>query len=179
MAYRASVDKADVTSFASLTAGPMGASLRKLAPALQKAQTASDALSKALSEKPALGLLNPLADEFNPLKGYQLELIEMTPGKEEHLARVRIGLPGRLKEETLSVKKEDATFRVSLPSVFLKSVRLMTPDRVAKQVDSLNRLADIMTSLAQQVTKGELTTKEAVVLKLSQAIKDVKLGEVK
>lgn len=178
-AYRSAIDKGDVEAFARLTAGPSGNTLRTLAPPLKKAQIASEAFTKALGDKPALGLTNPLADDFNPLKGYLLEIIELTPGKDEQLARVRFGTIGRLHEETLSIKKEGETFRISLPGAYLKSVRLITPERLSKQVEGLNSLTSILNDLAQQVTKGELTSKEAILLKLAQAVRDAKLAEVK
>lgn len=178
-AYRQAIEKGDAELFAKLTAGPAGATLRTLAPSLKKAQTASEALSKALSDKPALNLSNPLADEFNPLRGYQFELIELTAGKDEHLARVRFGQARRLTEETLSVKKEADSYRISLPGVYSKAVQLLTPERLAKQVESLNALASIMTSLAEQISKGELTSKEVILIKLAQAVRDAKLVEVK
>jgi hypothetical protein len=172
-AYRAAIARADVEAFANLTQSPTGATLRKMAPPLKKAQAASEALSKALSEKPALGLSNPFANNLNPLTGYLLEVIELTPGKEQHLVRVRFGTAGKLQEETLSIKKEGDNFRVSLPSVYLKSVNGITPEQLTKQIDMLGKLTISMTSIAEQVAKGELTTKEAVLLKLAQAAKEL------
>ncbi len=173
-AYRQAIEKGDPEAFAGLTAGAPGAALRTMAPALKKAQAASDAFTKALGEKPNLNVTNPFADELNPLRGYQLELIELTKGKDEQLARVRFGLANRLQEETLSVKKEGDGYRVSAPSVFVKSIKELTPERLKKQVDTLHALAGILNSLAEQVSKGQLTTKEAVLLKLAQAVKDMK-----
>lgn len=173
--YKQAIEKADIDSFARLTAGPGGNTLRTLTPALKKALTASDAFSKALGEKPALGLSNPFANEFNPLRGYQFDLVELTPGKDDHRALVRFGQQNRLREETLSVKKEGDGYRISLPSVFLKSVGQYTPERLSKQVESMNALASILTKLAEQVSKGELTTKEAILIKLSQMVKEAKI----
>ncbi|MFT3882386.1 MAG: hypothetical protein QM703_22385 [Gemmatales bacterium] len=173
-AYRQAIDKGDPEAFANLTAGVPGNTLRSMAPALKKAQAASDAFTKALGEKPALNVTNPFANELNPLQGYQFELIELTKGKDEHLARVRFGLANRLQEETLSVKKEGDGYRVSAPSVYLKSIKELTPERLKKQVDSLNALAGILNNLAEQVSKGQLTTKEAILIKLAQAVKDIK-----
>jgi len=173
-AYRQAIEKGDSEAFANLTAGAPGTALRSMAPALKKAQVASDAFTKALGEKPNLNVTNPFADELNPLRGYQFELIELTKGKDEQLARVRFGLANRLQEETLSVKKEGDGYRVSAPSVYLKSIRELTPERLKKQVDTLNALASILNNLAEQVGKGQLTTKEAVLLKLAQAVKDMK-----
>lgn len=173
-AYRQALEKGDLEAFAALTAGAPGATLRTMAPALKKAQAASDAFTKALGEKPNLNVTNPYAEELNPLRGYQLELIELTKGKDEQLARVRFGLANRLQEETLSVRKEGDSYRVSAPSVYLKSIKELTPERLRKQVDTLNALAGILNSLAEQVSKGQLTTKEAVLLKLAQAVKDIK-----
>lgn len=178
-AYRQAIDKGDVDLFAKLTSGPPGVALRTLTPALKKAQTASEAFSKALNDKPALSLVNPLADDFNPLNGYQFELIELTAGKDEHLARVRFGQAKRMIEETLSIRKEADTYRVSLPGVYLKAVQLLTPERMSKQVESLNTLAGILSSLADQINKGELTSKDAILLKLAQAVRDAKLSEIK
>jgi len=173
-AYRQAIEKGDPEAFAALTAGAPGTALRTMAPALKKAQAASDAFTKALGEKPNLNVTNPFADELNLLRGYQFELIELTKGKDEQLARVRFGLANRLQEETLSVKKEGDGYRVSAPSVYLKSIKELTPERLKKQVDTLNALAGILNSLAEQVSKGQLTTKEAVLLKLAQAVKDIK-----
>ena len=172
--YRQSIEKGDPEAFASLTAGVPGTTLRTLAPALKKAQAASDAFTKALGEKPALNITNPYADELNPLRGYQFELIELTKGKDEYLARVRFGLANRMQEETLSVKKEGEGYRVSAPSVFLKSIKDLSPERLRKQVDTLNTLAGILNGIAEQVAKGQLTTKEAILLKLAQAVKEMK-----
>lgn len=173
-AFRAAIAKADVEAFANLTGGPPGATLRKMAFAIKKAQTASDAFSKALADKPALGVSNPFANNLNPLTGYLLEVIELTPGKDQHLVRVRFGTTGKLQEETLSIRKEDDTFRVSLPSAYLKSVNSITPEQLSRQIETLGKLTTQLTSLTEQVTKGELATKEAVLLKLAQAVKEIK-----
>lgn len=173
-AYRQAIEKGDPEAFANLTAGPAGNTLRSMAPGLKKAQVASDAFTKALGEKPALNVTNPFADELNPLRGYQFELIELTKGKDEHLARVRFGLANRLQEETLSVKREGDGYRVSAPSVYLKSIKELTPERVKKQIETLTALAGILNNVAEQVTKGQLTTKEAILLKLAQAVKEMK-----
>jgi hypothetical protein len=173
-AYRQAIEKGDPEAFANLTLGAAGTTLRSMAPALKKAQAASDAFTKALGEKPALNVTNPFADELNPLRGYQFELIELTKGKDEYLALVRFGLANRLQEETLSVKKEGEGYRVSAPSVYLKSIKELTPERLKKQIESLTALSGILTSLAEQVSKGQLTTKEAIVLKLAQAVKEMK-----
>lgn len=178
-AYRQAVEKGDVEAFARLTTGAGGVTLRTLAPSLKKAQTASDALTKALADKPDFKLANPFADDLNPLKGYQFELIELTQGKDEHLARIRFGVANRLKEETVSVKKEAQTYRVSLPGVYLKSVTLLTPERLNKQIETLNALTVILNNLAEQINKGQLTTREAVLVKLAQAVRDAKLGDSK
>lgn len=172
--YRQAIEKSDPEAFARLTAEAPGNTLRTLAPALKKAQTASEAFTKALGEKPALNITNPYADKLNPLQGYQFELIELTKNKDEHLARVRFGLANRMQEETLSVRKEGEGYRVSAPSVFLKSINDLTPDRIRKQVDTLNALAGILNGIAEQVAKGQLTTKEAILLKLAQAVKEMK-----
>lgn len=173
-AFRQAIEKGDPEAFANLTAGPAGTTLRSMSPALKKAQTASEAFTKALGEKPALNVTNPFTDELNPLRGYQFELIELTKGKEEYLARVRFGLANRLQEETLSVKKEGEGYRVSAPSVYLKSIKELTPERVKKQIETLTALAGILNSLADQVSKGQLTSKETILLKLAQAMKEIR-----
>jgi hypothetical protein len=172
-AYRTAIAKTDVVAFADLTSGPAGVTLRKLAPTLKKAQTASDSFTKALADKPTLGVTNPFANTLNPLEGYLLEVIELTAGKDQHLARVRFGTIGKLQEETLSIKREDASYRVSLPNVYAKAVVTMTPEQVSKQIDQLGKLTTALTGLAEQVNKGELTTKEAVLVKLAQAVKEM------
>ncbi|MFO0814693.1 MAG: hypothetical protein U0796_15860 [Gemmatales bacterium] len=177
VAFRAAIEKGDVEAFAQLVAGPPGNLLRTLAPALKKAQVASDAFSKALAEKPALNVTNPLANDFNPLRGYLLELIELVPGKDESLARVRFGPVGRLREETLSVKREGEGFRVSLPSAYLKAVVPMTAEQVNQQVQRLNALTVVFTTISEQVKKGELTSKEAVLVRLGQLVRDAKVVE--
>ncbi|HMO37158.1 MAG TPA: hypothetical protein PKA06_14045, partial [Gemmatales bacterium] len=55
-AYQSAVARADVVALADLTSGSPGVTLRKLAPALKKAQNASDALTKTLASKPAWNL---------------------------------------------------------------------------------------------------------------------------
>jgi hypothetical protein len=174
-ALRSAIEKGDVEAFAQLVAGPPGNLLRTLAPALKKAHTASDAFSKALAEKPALNLTNPLANDFNPLHGYILELIELTPGKDESVARVRFGTIGRLREETLSVKREGEGFRVSLPSTFLKAVGTMTAEQVNGQVQKLNALVGVFNTITDQVKKGDLTTKDAVLVRLGQLVREAKV----
>src|SRR5215208_1063693 len=122
-AYKQVIERRDVVAFANLTAGAPGATLRKLAPALKKAQDASDKLDRALAEKPALGVTNPFLDEINPLKGYQFDLVELSQDNRVYVARVRFGRVGKLGEETLSVTQEGDVWRVSLPGDYLKSVQ--------------------------------------------------------
>lgn len=178
-AYRQAFEKGDVLAIARLTSGPAGQTLRTLAPALSETQTASDAFSKALAEKPALNLTNPFAQELNPFSGYQLELLELTRNKDEHQALVRFGKPQRVREETLSVKKEGEGYRVSLPGFFLKTMGTYTQEKLTKQTKELTNLAGILKKLAEQVSKGEQSTKEAIVLKLAELVKEVKLSEAK
>lgn len=179
-AYQQAIEKGDVESFARLTLGPAGATMRTLAGPLKKAQTASASLSKVLAEKnDKLKLNNPFADDFQPLRDYHFELIELTGGKDEYLARIRFGNSTRLNEETVSVKKEGDGFRISLPNAFAKSVALLTQERLARQVSTLNTLSGILSDLADQISKGQLTSKEAILLKLANAVRDAKLGEVK
>ncbi|MBL8824523.1 MAG: hypothetical protein JNJ77_18195 [Planctomycetia bacterium] len=177
--YRQAFEKGDVLAIARLTSGPAGQTLRTLAPALSEAQTASDAFSKALAEKPALNLTNPFAQELNPFSGYQLELLELTRNKDEHQALVRFGKPQRMREETLSVKKEGEGYRASLPGFFLKTMGTYTQEKLTKQTKELTNLAGILKKLAEQVSKGEHSTKEAIVLKLAELIKEAKLSEAK
>lgn len=176
-AYKQALEKADVLAFANLTAGSPGVTLRKLAGPLRKAQEASEKLDRALADKPALSVVNPFLEEFQPLKGFQLELVELTKEGNLHLARVRFGKTNQLKEETLSVLQEENTWRVSLPGDFLKSVNRLTPDKLARQIETLTKLTDILTKIAAEVTAGQLTTKESILIKLATAIKEAKLFE--
>ena len=178
-AYQKAIESSDAEAFARLTAGPAGTTLRALAPALKKVQIASEALTKALGEKPALNTSNPFANELNPLQGYRFELIELTKSKDDYLARVRFGLANRLQEETVIIKKEGNTYRISAPGTFLKSLKEMTPERLKKQVDSINALTGILTRLAEQVSKGELSSKESILLKLAKDIKEAGIAELK
>src|SRR6188474_3062794 len=65
-AIKQALERRDVVAFAQLTAGPHGATLRKLAQPLKKAQDASDKLDRALADKPALSVVNPFLDQLNP-----------------------------------------------------------------------------------------------------------------
>lgn len=176
-AYRQAFEKGDMQTIARLTSGTEGQTLRTLVPALLDAQSASDTFSKALAERPALNLNNPFAQELNPFSGYQLELLELTRNKVEHLALVRFGQPQRMREETLNIRKEGEGYRVSLPGLFLKTMQTYTQGKLTTQTKELTNLASILKKLAEQVSKGELSTKEAIVLKLAELVKEAKLSE--
>jgi hypothetical protein len=177
--YRQAFEKGDVLSIARFSSGPAGQTLRSLAPALAEAQIASEAFSKALAEKPALNYSNPFTTELNPFSGYQLELLELTRHENEHQALVRFGKSPRLQEETLLIKKEGDGYRVSLPGFFLKSLVTYTPEKVSKQTRELTSLANVLKKMADQVTKGELATKEAVILKLAELVRASKESDQK
>jgi hypothetical protein len=176
-AVKEALEKADVVAYANLAAGPPGAIFRKLAGPLKKVQDASEKLDRAIAEKPALNVINPFANQLNPLVGYQIEIIELFKEGNQQLSRVRFGLANQLKEETLLIAQEDGQWRVSLPGEFLKSANRLTPERLSKQIDTLSRLADILTNLAGEVSSGKLATREAVMIKLAAAVKDAKLTE--
>jgi hypothetical protein len=176
-ALKQTIEIGDVVGFANLIAGPPGVTLRKLAPALKKARDASSKVDHALADKPALGFSNPFTNELNPLHGYLFEVVEITKENNQQLARVRIGLVNQLKEETVSVTQEDNLWRVSLPGDFLKSVKRLTSERLTRQIEKLTKLTDILNKLADDISAGKLTTKEAVLLNLANAVKDAKLNE--
>lgn len=178
-AYKQALERHDVVAFANLTAGAPGVTLRKLAPAMKKAQDASDKFDRALADKPALNLTNPFLDELNPLKGYQFERVELAQENKQYLARVRFGRAGKLNEETVSVTREGDLWRVSLPGEFLKSVQRLTPERLDKQIQSLAKLAEVLNTVADEVAGGKLATKEAILLRLANLVRDAKLGEGK
>lgn len=175
VAYKQAIERRDVVTFANLTAAAPGATLRKLAPAMKKAQDASDKLDHALADKPALNFVNPFLNELNPLQGYQFEKVELTQDNRQYLARVRFGRAGKLNEETVSVLQEGDTWRVSLPGDFLKSVKRLTPDRLEKQVQALSKLAEVLSTVADEVAGGKLTTKEAILLRLANLVRDAKI----
>lgn len=179
MSYRQAFEKGDVVTIARLSSGQAGQTLRILAPALMEAQIASETFSKALAEKPALNYSNPFASELNPFSGYQLELLELNRHQNEHLALVRFGKSPRLQEETLVIKNEGEGYRVSLPRFFLKSIGTYTPEKLARQTRELTSLAAILKKIAEQITKGELSTREAVVLQLAELVKASKHSDQK
>lgn len=176
-ALKQALERRDIVAFAHSAAGAPGVTLRKLAPGMKKAQEASDKFDRALADKPALNVVNPFLDQLNPLKGYQLELVELSQDKGQYLARVRFGRTGKLGEETVSVVQEGDAWRVSLPGEYLKSAQRLTPERLEKQVQSLAKLAEVLNTVADEVTAGKLTTKEAILLRLAGLVKDAKLGE--
>jgi hypothetical protein len=175
-AYKQALDRRDPVAFANLTAGAPGAALRKLAPALKKAQDASEKFNRALADKPALSVTNPFLDQLDPLQGYHFEVVELAQENRQYLARIRFGRAGKLSEETVSVTQEGDIWRVSLPGEYLKSVQRLTPERLDKEVQSLTKLADVLNTVAEEVSSGKLTTKEAVLLRLAALVKDAKLG---
>jgi hypothetical protein len=178
-AYRQALERRDVVAFANLTAGAPGATLRKLAPAMKRAQDAAEKFDRALSEKPALQVTNPFLDQLNPLQGFQLELVELTQENRQYAARIRFGRAGKMNEETVSVSQEGDLWRVSLPGDYLKTVQRLPPERVAQQVEMLTKLAEVLNTVAEEVSSGKLVTKEAVLLRLGRLAKDAKLGDVK
>jgi hypothetical protein len=178
-AYKQAIERRDAVGFASLTAGAPGAALRKLAPGLKKAQDASEKFNRALADKPALGVTNPFLDQLDPLQGYHFEVVELTQENRQYLARIRFGRAGKLNEETVSVTQEGDAWRVSLPGEYLKAVQRLTPERLDKEVQSLTKLADVLNTVAEEVSSGKLTTKEAVILRLAALVKEARLVEGK
>jgi hypothetical protein len=178
-AFKAALEAGDLKKTADLTAGPAGAALRQLAEPYAKAKAASDRLDKALAARPALGWRNPFAAGLTPLEGAQLEVVEIGQEGPITVARVKYGPRGQGPEEVLGVRKEGDAWRVDLPGELARTLHpLGVKDRLAKRRQGLDKLADIIGTLATEIESAKLTTREGVVLRLVELTGGANLAEL-
>lgn len=177
---KTAIEASDLKVVGEMAAGPTGKTLRQLAPAFTKAQEAAARLNKSLKDKPALFFTNPFAASLAPLAGMQIDLVEITRENKTTRLRVRTTFRGQTQEETLGVAVEDGILRMDVPSDITKMVRRLSapPERVERQIKGLEKLAIILGTLADEVEKQKLTTKEAIVVRLLRLVDEAKLAEL-
>ena len=176
---KAAVESGDVKTLSMHTAGEAGATLRKLAEPHSKARLASERLDRALKDKPEIGFKNPFSASLSPLADLQYDIVEVGKEDKKVPARVRFGLRGRAQEEAVFVHNEAGAWRVDLPGDLAKTLKsLANAERADRQARGLEKLAELLDTLAKEIQDGGLKTKDAVVLRMLALVDDAGLGEL-
>lgn len=181
---------ANLAGVGNLTSGKIGEVLRKLSEPLAKAKAASDEFDLALKAKNIeirnllSASLNPIADfEYSWIEGEKIEEKTAEPGV--YRARIKFGPSGRAQEEDVEIRREDGVWRISPPAELARQLRGYIPEKegeesqqLKRQMDALHKLADIFDRVRDAVSKGAITKREQVYLRLIEEIKKEKLLEV-
>jgi hypothetical protein len=175
---KVAVESADLKALAEHTAGDAGVTLRKLAEPYAKAKQANERLERLLKDKPEIGFKNPFAD-LNPLADMQYDIVEVGKEGATLTARIRFGPRGKAQEEAILVRRDGNGCRVDLPGELTKQLRVFaSPDRLDRQIRGLDKLAEVLDTLAREVQEGKLKTKDAVTLRLLGLVDETKLAEL-
>jgi hypothetical protein len=175
--FKTALESGNVKTLSGLAAGKDGDTLRKLADAYTRARAASDRLDNALKEKRIL-LVNPFAASANPLADLQLDILELTKENNQDIARVRFGPRGKTVEETLLLAQESGLWRVSLPAELVKDLRSLDKKEARdRRVQAIDKLAELLDSVAKDVQSGTLKTKESVLLRIAKGFRDAGIGD--
>jgi hypothetical protein len=178
-AYKAAIESGDIKAVAELTAGPSGDALRKLAGPLTRAKAASDKLDKVLRDRPEIGYKNSFAPGLSPFADMQYEVIEVEKEGDKVVARIKYGPRGKAQEETVQVQTEAGKWRVDAPAELVKHLRkLSAPGQLERHAQGLDRLADLLDTLATEIENGTLKTKEQVLLRTLDLFAKNKLAEL-
>jgi hypothetical protein len=176
--FKTALETGNVKTLANLAAGKEGDVLRKLADPYTKTKAASDRLDAALKEK-GINFTNPFAGSVTPLADLQLDILEIAKDGNQDIARVRFGPRGKAMEETLALVQEEGTWRISLPAELLKDLRTLSKkDHRDRRLQGIDKLGDLLDTVAKEVQNGTLKTKEAVVLRVARLFQEGRLGEL-
>jgi hypothetical protein len=176
---KAAVEGGDVKALSAHTAGEAGATLRKLAEPHSKARQASERLDRALKDKPEIGFKNPFTAGLTPLADLQYDVVEVGKDDKKVPARIRFGLRGRAQEEAVFIHNEAGVWRVDLPGELAKTLKpLANPERVDRQARGLEKLTELLDTLAKEIQEGSLKTKDAVVLRMLALVDEGGLAEL-
>jgi len=175
---RLAVESGDLKALAEHTAGDAGVTLRKLAEPYAKAKQANERLERLMKDKPEIGFKNPFGD-LNPLADMQYDIVEVGKEGVTLTARIRFGPRGKAQEEAILVRKDGNDWRVDLPGELVKQLRAFSaPDRLERQIRGLDKLAEVLDTLAREVQEGKLKTKDAVTLRLLGLVDEAKLAQL-
>ncbi len=181
--YEKALKAGDFKAISDLTSGDSGKTLRKLADAFVKAQAASKRLDDELTGRPSLNLKNPFAGAFTTFNDAQFDLVELEKDKDgkRYFARVsiKLGPSGKAQEETLIVQTEGGEWRVDPPADLAKQLRAYSTEaQIENQIKGLTKLANILDTVAGEITIGKLATREAIVIRIVEESEKQKLGEL-
>lgn len=179
-ALKKALEENDFKSLSQIVPGPYDAILRKMAEPMGKAQAAQGRLEAALKDQPNIQFVNPFGPALNPFTGISIELVEVGKEGARNIVRIRYGRKGTpLQEEVLGLVSEGNSWRIGLPAELAKELRRLTnpPEELDKQVQRLDGLAKVLTTLAGEVEKKQLQTREGVVLRLAQLVAEAKLAD--
>ena len=176
---KAAIESGDVKALSAHTAGEAGATLRKPAEPHAKARQASERLDRALKDKPEIGFKNPFTVGLAPLADLQYDVVEVGKEDKKTPARVRFGPRSRAQEEAVFVHNEAGAWRVDLPGDLAKTLKsLVDAERVDRQARGLDKLAELLDTLAKEIQEGGLKTKDAVVLRMLALVDDAGLADL-
>ncbi len=190
-AYRDAIERRDIGQAAHLTAGSEGDAFRRLAGIRNRdgkdaagpwvlAKQASDRLDRALSDK-KIELKNPFKAGLDLFADVEFAAVEdpvVEAGKMKGTARIKFGPRGKAQEETVVVEFADGTWRVGLPVELAR--HLPAANRLPRLVEGLDKLADALNRLADEVEKDTANklTKGAIGVRLLELFQEARLAEL-
>lgn len=183
-AVNTALQQHDLKTLAKLAMPPHAVTLHSLAEPFARARQASDRLNKAAQDKLKFPYVHPFTASLTPFAERALELVEVAKDGTQLLGRIRYGPPGRASEETVGIYAVDGIYRVDLPAEIARMTQKLSrpaigdqPSPLDQEKTRLDKVARILDTLAEEIDKGQWTTKETVTLRLLELVDETKLTE--